>query len=289
VEEKEELDFKAYTVAAFNPEEPSQGTEGGDHHIWLMDDFSTDGDKLRKIFMEAVGQLALRDNAKSDEPRKVNFIHYNVTNEADNQKWIAPWFKDFNESQVPDVVYRSDTRYQKLEFTMLNTGDEDKDLKTDGERMMKMIDELTKGRVDFASCKTIERYVMEEERIVMVFFGEEELLWNSGNYTHLTQMVSMDRSRHWTEEPIVFLQNDSKQCKIKAAGLDNGIHIVLFYKDSEEPDILSESNEKHLETMKDKSNLMYWIDVATIRVRKSWGARAFHALQMGKGQMIAYV
>lgn len=165
----------------------------------------------------------------------------------------------------------------------------DDNLRKDGELMMKMIDELTKGRLDFASCKTIERMVMEEERIVMVFFGEEELLWNSGNYSHLTEMISMDRSRHWTEEPIVFLQNDSKQCKVKAAGLDTGIHIVLFYKDSDEPDILSESNEKHIDKMKNKHSLMYWIDVATIRVRKSWGARAFHALRMGKGQMIAYV
>lgn len=52
--------------------------------------------------------------------------------------------------------------------------------------MYMMIDELTKGRVDFASCKTIERYVMEEEKIVVVFFGAEELLWNAGNYTHFT-------------------------------------------------------------------------------------------------------
>lgn len=59
-------------------------------------------------------------------------------------------------------------------------------LEKDGEIMYLMIDELTKGRVDFASCKTIERHVMEEEKIVVVFFGAEELLWNAGNYTHFT-------------------------------------------------------------------------------------------------------
>ena len=97
---------------AFNPDVPTQGTEGGDHHIWLMDDFSDESAKLRKIFMEAVGQLALRDNAKNDEPRKVNFIHYNVTEEAaDHAKWIEPWFTDFNTSKMPNVVYRSADRY----------------------------------------------------------------------------------------------------------------------------------------------------------------------------------
>jgi len=102
-------------------------------------------------------------------------------------------------------------------------------------------------------------------------------------------MVSMDRSRHWTEEPIIFLQNDSKQCKIKAAGLDNGVHIVLFYKDSDEPIILSEADEKHASTMSSVHALWYWMDISTIRTRKQWGCRAFHALKMSNGQMLAYV
>jgi len=109
-EEKDELEWKAYYVTAFDPERPKVGTEGGDHHIYLLDDYSETGEALRKVFMEAIGQLAMRDNAKSDEPRKVNFIHFDTRNDTSTEVYLE-WLKELKETKIPDVVYRSQDRY----------------------------------------------------------------------------------------------------------------------------------------------------------------------------------
>jgi len=144
------------------------------------------------------------------------------------------------------------------------------------------------GRMDFASCKTIEKSVLDKEQMTVVFFGPEEKLWNTGNYTHLARSVALDRSRN-TEEPMLFLQNDAKACKVKAAGLDAGIHLVIFHHSSDEPIILSESNEKDLEILKDPVRLTAHMDMAVVRINRKWGARAYWSQKLIRSQMITYV
>lgn len=96
-------------------------------------------------------------------------------------------------------MYRSRFRYQKItEFKLVGTQEEDSKV------LMTIIDELTMGRMKFASCKTIERHVLEKEELVAVFFGGEEKLWNTGNYTHLVEAVAVDRARNM-QEPMTFL------------------------------------------------------------------------------------
>lgn len=133
------------------------------------------------------------------------------------------------------------------------------------------MDDLTTGRVPRVDCKELEDRVINAEEMVAVFFGPQELLYKAGNYTHFTEVISLDRARANSsllepQEPIVFLQNNDKQCKIKAAGLDNGIHIVLFSPLSDEPTILSESEEKDFRVMKDKIELIFWLDLSVVRI-----------------------
>lgn len=119
--------------------------------------------------------------------------------------------------------------------------------------------------------------------MVCVFFGPKELLLNSGNYTHFTEVIALDRARAITslqepQEPVIFLQNNDAKCKVKAAGLDGGIHIALFSPDADEPIILSESEDKSLKTMTSKVDMVFWLDLSVVRINRKWGARAYWGL-----------
>jgi len=126
---------------------------------------------------------------------------------------------------------------------------------------------------------------MDNEETVCVFFGPKELLMNSGNYTRFAEVISLDRARAITslqepQEPVVFVQNNDPKCKIKAAGLDDGIHIVMFSPNAEEPLVLSESDENHMKTMESKVELIFWVDLSVVRINRRWGARAYWGLQL---------
>lgn len=63
------------------PEKVEELNIGTDHQIILFDDRSTMGEEMKGVFLMAVGSLAGRD-AKGDEPRNVQFLHWDPTDEA---------------------------------------------------------------------------------------------------------------------------------------------------------------------------------------------------------------
>lgn len=141
---------------------------------------------MKGVFLMAVGATAVRDMA-GDEPRNVTFLHWDPTDEKTHP--YLGWFDDFEESEFPDIVWRSQYRYGKFGFKLSG------DIEKDAERLSEMIDTATKGRVQSVDCKELEKRVMEKEEMVCVFFGPKELLTNSGNYTHFTEVIALDRAR----------------------------------------------------------------------------------------------
>jgi len=123
-------------VTAFDPKHPKKGTEGGEHHLIFFDDYSDLGKQMKDVFIGAVAQLALRDNRINDEPRKVNFIHWDVRDKEGDQ--FLSWFTGYETATFPDIVYRNEHRFQKLDWQL---GDDEKiDLDKESDRMMKALD-----------------------------------------------------------------------------------------------------------------------------------------------------
>lgn len=88
---------------------------------------------------------------------------------------------------------------------------------------------------------------------------------------------------------MIFLQNNDPKCKVRAAGLDSGIHLALFSPDSDEPIVLSESDPKSMKVLSNKVELVFWIDLSVVRINRKWGARAYWGLQLKNAQMITYL
>jgi len=67
------------------------------------------------------------------------------------------------------------------------------------------------------------------------------------------------------------------------------IHLVLFSVHSDEPVILSESNDKDLAIMSNKNLIINWLDMTVTKINRQWGARAYWAMEMAWYPMIAYI
>jgi len=126
-------------VIEFNPDKAEE-IATFDHHIILFDDRSEMGDKMKEVFMIAVAKLAVRD-MDGKEPRNVGFIHWNPKDE-ESQKYLD-WFNDFEETDFPDVVWRSKYRHGRFNFKL----SKDSTFEEDAVRLSEIMDHATKGRV----------------------------------------------------------------------------------------------------------------------------------------------
>ena len=74
-----------------------------------------------------------------------------------------------------------------------------------------IVKSMTSSHFVELDCKGVEELI-KESRIGLVYFGDEEDIFEGGKMAHIQQMASADRFLH-PEEPIAFYFNTDPQCK----------------------------------------------------------------------------
>merc|ERR1712232_407045 len=112
----------------------------------FVDTYTKNGKRWRKVFLNAIAKLAIRDNEKLDEPRNLDFFHYDFR-DSNTHKYLEFLGKRAEDPTTwPNIVYRSRDFSQLLNFK-LNDDDEHNAV-----RMMDLIDSYTGGRFPSADC-----------------------------------------------------------------------------------------------------------------------------------------